>query len=306
LLNNISLSVITSDFVDDSVDLVLPDAAIVTVTDDEHVEDHERHKHEHAESPQSRSWTHRLILPPRPSDPPSPLSPPPSSSSSSCPPAGIVWNSRLTDPPTGRTMTGRVSCRSSSRVLRVLLLLRLRLRLSCRRRLHRRPPPRRGRHRPPIPPNASPPSPPSPHRHHRHFQHRHRPAPPALQAHIYPCTNNNSCIACHFKGCRISDDAAADSGRGVSLDLFFLGFTAHLLDEDSIGSFRIRVPFCALITAGMESLVTGFGSQARKKRAAFLAWVSTLYSFLFEDIARIERELGLTDAEAPEKGKQLW
>jgi hypothetical protein len=55
----------------------------------------------------------------------------------------------------------------------------------------------------------------------------------------------------------------------------------------------------------MESLVTGFGSQARKKRAAFLAGAS-MYSFLFEDIARIERELGPTDAEAPEKGKQLW
>ena len=143
MLNNISLSIITSDVVDDSVNLVLSDATIVTVTDDEHVEDHECHKHEHAESPQSRSWTHRLILPPRPS-------------------------------------------------------------------------------------------------------------------------------------------------------------------EDWIGSFRIKVPFRALIAAGMESLVTGFGSQARKKRAAFLARASTLYSFLFEDIARIERELGPTDAEAPEKGKQLW
>jgi len=88
--------------------------------------------------------------------------------------------------------------------------------------------------------------------------------------------------------------------------IYFLGLTAHLLDKDSIGSFRIRVPFCALITAGMESLATGFGSQARKKRAAFLARASTLYSFLFEGIARIERELGPTDAEALEKGKQLW
>jgi hypothetical protein len=55
----------------------------------------------------------------------------------------------------------------------------------------------------------------------------------------------------------------------------------------------------------MESLVTGFGSQARKKRAAFLARTSPLYSFLFEDIAQIERELGPTDAEVPKKGKQL-
>ena len=80
----------------------------------------------------------------------------------------------------------------------------------------------------------------------------------------------------------------------------------HLLDKDSIGSFRIRVPFRTLIVAGMESLMTGFGSQAKKKRAAFLARASTLYSFLFEDITRIERELGPTDAESPEKGKQLW
>jgi hypothetical protein len=60
-------------------------------------------------------------------------------------------------------------------------------------------------------------------------------------------------------------------------------------NKDSIGSFQIRIPF-ALIAAGMESLVTGFGSQAKKKRAAFLAWASTLYSFLFEDIDLIERE----------------
>jgi len=53
LLNNISLSIIISDVVDDSVDLVLPDAAIITVTDNEHVEDRKCHKHEHAESPQS-------------------------------------------------------------------------------------------------------------------------------------------------------------------------------------------------------------------------------------------------------------
>jgi len=65
----------------------------------------------------------------------------------------------------------------------------------------------------------------------------------------------------------------------------------HLLDKDSIGSFRIRVsyPF-ALIAAGMKILVTGFGSQAKKKRAAFLARASTLYSFLYEDIALLLRE----------------
>ncbi len=51
MLNNISLSIITSDVVDDSVDLVLSDAAIVTVTDDKHVKDRERQEHKHAESP---------------------------------------------------------------------------------------------------------------------------------------------------------------------------------------------------------------------------------------------------------------
>ena len=61
MINNMSLSIITSAVVNDSVDLVLPDPVIVTVTDDEQVEDRERHKHKHAESPQSRSWTHRLV-----------------------------------------------------------------------------------------------------------------------------------------------------------------------------------------------------------------------------------------------------
>ncbi len=60
VLNNISLSIITSDVVDDSVDLVLFDAAIVTVTDDKHVKDRKYHEHEHAESPQSRSWMHGI------------------------------------------------------------------------------------------------------------------------------------------------------------------------------------------------------------------------------------------------------
>ena len=44
------------------------------------------------------------------------------------------------------------------------------------------------------------------------------------------------------------DDAAADSGRGVSL-----GLAAHLLDEDSIRSFRIRVPFCSHRSGDGES-----------------------------------------------------
>ena len=63
-------------------------------------------------------------------------------------------------------------------------------------------------------------------------------------------------------------------------------------------------PF-ALIAAGMESLVTGFGSQAKKKRAAFLAWASTLYSFLFVDIGSVEMKLGHANKQEPKKGKRL-
>jgi len=81
-----------------------------------------------------------------------------------------------------------------------------------------------------------------------------------------------------------------------------LGLTAHLLDEDSISSFRIRVPFRALIAAGMESLesgdrvwLTGQEEEGRLPRAGI--------NLVF---LPFERELGPTDAEAPEKGKQLW
>ncbi len=82
---------------------------------------------------------------------------------------------------------------------------------------------------------------------------------------------------------------------------------AHLLDKDLIGSFRIRVPFCSHCGGDGESRDRVFGSKAKKKRAAFLARASTLYSFLFEDIAQIiERELGPTDEEVlPKKGKRL-
>jgi len=165
----------------------------------------------------------RSYPPPRPSNPPSPHS-------SSSPVIVVFLSSPGRDSlefvidgsPDGKKTTGRVPCRSSSRrLLRVLLLLRLRLRLRCRRRLRQRPPPRRGRHRLPIPPNASPPSPPSPpssslHRHRRHFRHHHhhRPGPSALRAHIYPCTKNNSCIACHFIGCRRAGQRGGGGGGG--------------------------------------------------------------------------------------------
>ena len=47
----------------------------------------------------------------------------------------------------------------------------------------------------------------------------------------------------------------------------------------------MEYPF-ALTIARIETRVTGFASQARKKRATFLAQSSTLYSFLFEDILK--------------------
>ncbi len=46
-------------------------------------------------------------------------------------------------------------------------------------------------------------------------------------------------------------------------------------DREDGGKAREEDPF-ALIAAGIESLVSGFASQARKKMAAFLAQSSTL------------------------------
>ncbi len=91
------------------------------------------------------------------------------------------------------------------------------------------------------------------------------------------------------------DDAAADSGRGVSLDYFFWDSRRTCWTKIRSAASASEYPF-SLIAAGMESLMAGFGSQARNKRAAFLAWTSTLF-LPFEDIAQIERELGPTDAE---------
>jgi hypothetical protein len=42
----------------------------------------------------------------------------------------------------------------------------------------------------------------------------------------------------------------------------------------------------ALMAAGIESLVEGFASRARKKRAAFFTRSSALYYFLFEDMLK--------------------
>ncbi len=74
------------------------------------------------------------------------------------------------------------------------------------------------------------------------------------------------------------DDVAADSGRGVSLDLFFEDSRRTCWTRIQLAASESEYPF-ALIAA--ESLETGFGSQAKKKRAAFLARASTLYSFPF-------------------------
>ena len=79
----------------------------------------------------------------------------------------------------------------------------------------------------------------------------------------------------------------------------------HLLDKDLIGSFRIRVPFCSHHSGDGESCDRVWLTHSQKKRAAYLARASTLYSFLFEDIALIERELGPTDEEVRKKGKRL-
>jgi len=83
-----------------------------------------------------------------------------------------------------------------------------------------------------------------------------------------------------------------------------LGLTAHLLDEDSIGSFQIRVPFCSHRSGDGESRdrvwLTGQEEEGRLLGAGI-----NLVFLPFEDIALIERELGPTDEEVPKKGKRL-
>jgi hypothetical protein len=85
--------------------------------------------------------------------------------------------------------------------------------------------------------------------------------------------------------------------------IYFLGLMAHLLDEDSIAASESEYPF-ALIVAGMESLVTWFGRR-RRGPPSWRGHQPCIPSFLFEDIALIERELGPTDEEVPKKGKRL-
>jgi hypothetical protein len=80
-----------------------------------------------------------------------------------------------------------------------------------------------------------------------------------------------------------NDNVAADSGQGVSLGVFFWDSWRTCWTMIQSTALTSEYPF-ALIAAGIESLVSGFASQAWKKTAAFLARSSTLYSLLFEDI----------------------
>jgi len=65
------------------------------------------------------------------------------------------------------------------------------------------------------------------------------------------------------------DDTAADLGREVSLDFIFLGLTAHLLDDDSIGSFRIRT---LLLSSWRGWRVSWQGLDHRPRRRGPPSW----------------------------------
>jgi hypothetical protein len=67
------------------------------------------------------------------------------------------------------------------------------------------------------------------------------------------------------------DDAAADSGREVSLDLFFWDSRRTCWTRIQSAASESEYPF-ALIAAGLESLVTGFGSQAKPRRRGPPFW----------------------------------
>ena len=89
-----------------------------------------------------------------------------------------------------------------------------------------------------------------------------------------------------------NDNAAADSGQGISLGVFFWDSRRTYWTRIRSTALTSEYPF-ALIAAGIESLVSGFAAQAQKKMANFLARSSTLYSLLFKDIVELfhrERE----------------
>jgi hypothetical protein len=85
-----------------------------------------------------------------------------------------------------------------------------------------------------------------------------------------------------------NDNAAADSGQGISLGVFFWDSRRTYWTRIRSTALTSEYPF-ALIAAGIESLVSGFASLAWKKTATFLARSSTLYSLLFVDIVELFR-----------------
>jgi hypothetical protein len=80
-----------------------------------------------------------------------------------------------------------------------------------------------------------------------------------------------------------SNNAVTDLGQGVSLSLFFWDSRRTCWTRIQSAASTSKYPF-ALIAEGIESLVSGFASQARKKRATFFARSSTFY--LFEDMLK--------------------
>jgi len=84
-----------------------------------------------------------------------------------------------------------------------------------------------------------------------------------------------------------------------------LGLAAHLLDEDSIGSFRIRVPVCSHRGGDGESCDRVWLTGQEEEGRLLGAGISCIPSFLFEDIALIEIKSGQANKEVPKKGKRL-
>jgi hypothetical protein len=84
-----------------------------------------------------------------------------------------------------------------------------------------------------------------------------------------------------------------------------LGLAAHLLDEDSIGSFRIRVPFCSHRCGDGESRDRVWLTGQEEEGRLLGAGIYLPYSFLFVDIGSVEMKLGHANKQEPKKGKRL-